>query len=61
MAVAMRYAKAIAAAISAFIGVVVFVLADDSVTFQEVDVLWAAVVALIAAVGTAISPKNSEV
>lgn len=50
--------KAFAGLVSAFVGVVIAVVADDSISLDEINVLWVAAIPILTFIGVYASPKN---
>jgi hypothetical protein len=54
----LAYIKAVAAAVGSLIGTWTYVAFDDSLSFEEIGVLGSAVIAVLAALVTFVSPRN---
>ena len=57
---ASRYVKAVSAAVATFAATVGAVAADDSISLDEVSLLKAAGLAVLVALGVAVSPANKS-
>lgn len=54
----MQYVKAVAAALASFVSLVIVVWADKSISLDEMNALWLALVPALTAVGVIAAPKN---
>lgn len=54
----LRYTKALAAAGASFVATLALVWQDHSISLDELNLMKAAAIAVLAAVGVALSPRN---